>query len=129
MTQRTILAALLAVTGILLSVPGVIFIAGSGIIASRLITGCVMTATGALSLAGGIVLFRRGTRGRQTGIRNKLLRMGKLELGKCPHCGNNYPVHDDIERCPSCGGDLKAERTLLAEGGMKRSMDDDSGVG
>jgi rRNA maturation protein Nop10 len=53
-----------------------------------------------------------------------------MKFKKCPYCGNDYPVRDDIEKCPACGGDLKVNRSMLAKGGEKYSMDeeDDSGV-
>jgi len=31
----------------------------------------------------------------------------ELVVKQCPYCSNDYPIRDDVEVCPSCGGDLK----------------------
>jgi hypothetical protein len=31
----------------------------------------------------------------------------KYIMNKCPYCGNDYPVRNDVLKCPTCKGDLK----------------------
>ncbi|MCP4136631.1 MAG: hypothetical protein GY754_37015 [bacterium] len=42
----------------------------------------------------------------------------------CPYCGNDYPIRDDIESCPSCGGDLKMAGSKRSGSGELFGMDD-----
>ncbi len=49
----------------------------------------------------------------------------KVVQKKCPYCGSDYPVRENIEYCPNCGGDLKLSKTLIANG-EKYSMDEDA---
>ena len=31
----------------------------------------------------------------------------KYAINKCPYCGDEYQVREDVVKCPSCKGDLK----------------------
>ena len=50
-------------------------------------------------------------------------------IKKCPYCGKDYPVRDDIEICPLCGGDLKLHRSAIARAGGAYGTDDDDDPG
>ena len=45
-------------------------------------------------------------------------------MKKCAFCGNDYPVRDTIEKCPSCGADLTMEKVTIDHAEEKYSMDD-----
>jgi hypothetical protein len=45
-------------------------------------------------------------------------------MKKCAFCGNDYPVRDTIEKCPSCGADLSMETVAIDSAEEKYSMDD-----
>jgi len=47
----------------------------------------------------------------------------KLMVKKCPYCGNDYPVRDNIENCLSCGGDLKIKNESVTMDDDKFSLD------
>ena len=93
---------------------------------SRIIVACLMAISGIIILILGVLLFRRAS------IRKNLRRLGRLNMviEKCPFCGSVYPVRDDIERCPRCGGDLKHSRSVVAQNEKKISIDgkDDTGI-
>jgi rRNA maturation protein Nop10 len=46
-----------------------------------------------------------------------------LRFKKCPYCSNDYPVRENIEKCPSCGGDLKIVSERTSDGDGRFSMD------
>jgi rRNA maturation endonuclease Nob1 len=52
-----------------------------------------------------------------------------MKYAKCPYCGKEYPVRDDILKCPACGGDLKATQTMLANNKNAKSVDEGEGSG
>jgi hypothetical protein len=47
----------------------------------------------------------------------------ELVVKKCPYCGNDYPVRDDIESCSSCGGNLKVSVERIKGKDDSYSMD------
>jgi len=47
----------------------------------------------------------------------------KYIQNKCPFCANDYPVRDDVRKCPTCGGDLKFLQIKSSSGGENFSMD------
>lgn len=120
MTTKAVPIIMLAVTGCVSSVIGVMVMTGS-IINVPPAAGGFIAAAGIAAIAGGIILFRRKTDPGRTGAREGAAR---IQTARCRNCGNVFPVHADIPRCPFCGSDLKAQQTLLAGGDMKRSMDD-----
>lgn len=42
----------------------------------------------------------------------------RLVVMTCPYCGNDFPVRDDVQFCPSCGGDLKEELKETGKTGL-----------
>jgi len=46
----------------------------------------------------------------------------KYIQNKCPFCGNGYPVRDDVQKCPTCGGDLKFLQVNSSSGENNFSM-------
>jgi len=105
--MKQIISILLSILGLGLGFLGIVFLIASQSSTSRLILGVLFLIFSGGCIYTSIKLF--------SSLKEKNHSFqGEIIMKQCPFCKNDYPVNQDIETCPSCGGDLKIYKTKVS---------------